>query len=250
MVSHANTNVGLTKTWEQGEPEKYYPTGKRNYARVVTTDDNQGLAASNFLFNELHKKNCYVLNDNQTYGQGLAQAFVTNAKKIGLNILGNSAWDAKATNYTALFQKIKATHPDCVFISGIIDNNGGQLLKDKVKVLGDNKALTAMVPDGFEGLMADIPDAEGIYISFPALDVTSLRKNGGEAAKFLDAYKAKYGKDPASAYASGIVIPKEESLTGKEIRIDPKTGDTNNKDVSILQQVNKVENFVSAEEIK
>jgi branched-chain amino acid transport system substrate-binding protein len=279
MVSHANTNVGLTKTWEQGEPEKYYPTGGRNYARVVTTDDNQGLAASNFLFNELHKKNCYVLNDNQTYGQGLAQAFVTNAKKIGLNILGNAAWDAKATNYTALFQKIKATKPDCVFISGIIDNNGGQLLKDKV--LGDNKTLTAMVPDGFEGLMADIPDAEDIYISFPALDVTSLRKNGGEAAKFLDAYKAKYGQDPASAYAlyaaaavqviikaiegsdgtrksineqvfggSGIVIPKEESLTGKEIRIDPKTGDTNNKDVSILQQVNKVENFVSAEEIK
>ena len=42
MVSHANTNVGLTKTWETGEPDKYYPTGKRNYARVVTTDDCAG----------------------------------------------------------------------------------------------------------------------------------------------------------------------------------------------------------------
>ena len=44
MVSHANTNVGLTKTWETGEPDKYYPTGTRNYARVVTTDDVQGAA--------------------------------------------------------------------------------------------------------------------------------------------------------------------------------------------------------------
>ena len=35
MVSHANTNPGLTKTWETGEPDKYYPTGTRNYARVV-----------------------------------------------------------------------------------------------------------------------------------------------------------------------------------------------------------------------
>ena len=41
MVSQANTNPGLTKTWDPGEPDKYYPSGKRNYARVVTTDDNQ-----------------------------------------------------------------------------------------------------------------------------------------------------------------------------------------------------------------
>ena len=46
MVSHANTNPGLTKPWDPGEPEKYYPTGKRNYARVVTTDDYQGTAAA------------------------------------------------------------------------------------------------------------------------------------------------------------------------------------------------------------
>ena len=36
MVSHANTNVGLTRPWDAGEPNKYYPSGKRNYARVVT----------------------------------------------------------------------------------------------------------------------------------------------------------------------------------------------------------------------
>ncbi len=75
MVSHANTNVGLTKTWDPGEPEKYYPTGKRNYARVVTTDDYQGRAAAQFMAKDLGVKKCYVLNDNQTYGQGVAKAF-------------------------------------------------------------------------------------------------------------------------------------------------------------------------------
>ena len=35
MVTHANSNPGLTVPWEDGEPDKYYPTGKRNYARVV-----------------------------------------------------------------------------------------------------------------------------------------------------------------------------------------------------------------------
>ena len=27
MISHANTNPGLTKAWDPGEPDKYYPTG-------------------------------------------------------------------------------------------------------------------------------------------------------------------------------------------------------------------------------
>ena len=35
---------GLTKKWDPGEPKKYYPTGIRNYARVVATDDIQGPA--------------------------------------------------------------------------------------------------------------------------------------------------------------------------------------------------------------
>jgi len=47
MVSPANTYVGLTHAGPgtaAGEPGKYYPTGKRNYARVVAADDFQGAA--------------------------------------------------------------------------------------------------------------------------------------------------------------------------------------------------------------
>jgi branched-chain amino acid transport system substrate-binding protein len=283
MVSHANTNPGLTKAWDPGEPDKYYPTGKRNYARVVTTDDFQGTADSNYIFNDLHKKNCYVLNDNQTYGQGVAQAFVSNAKKIGLKILGNQPWDAKQPNYTALFQSIKSKNPDCIFLAGIYDNNGGQLVKDKVKVLGDNTKVMMMGPDGFSGYTAlqAQKEGEGMYLSFAGLDTESLRKNGGGAAKFLDAYKAKYGADPSTSYAlyataalqvilkaiensdgtrkgvtdavfggAGITIPADQSVIGKEIIIDPKTGDTNNKDISILRLKGGVETFVKAQPVE
>src|SRR3954463_583535 len=44
MVSPANTTPGLTKKGAPGEPQKYYPTGTHNYARVVATDDVQGPA--------------------------------------------------------------------------------------------------------------------------------------------------------------------------------------------------------------
>jgi branched-chain amino acid transport system substrate-binding protein len=284
MVSHANTNPGLTKTWDPGEPDKFYPTGARNYARVVTTDDFQGTADSAYVAKDLGKKNCFVLNDNQTYGQGVATAFVNNAKKIGLNILGNQPWDAKQPNYTALFQSIKSKNPDCIFLAGIYDNNGGQLVKDKVKVLGDNTKVIMMGPDGFSGYtdLQKQKEGEGMYLSFAGLDTESLRANGGGAAKFLDAYKAKYGADPSTSYAlyavaavqvilkaiegsdgtrksiteqvfgsgAGITIPEADSVIGKEIKIDPKSGDTNNKDISILQLKGGKETFVKAQPVE
>jgi branched-chain amino acid transport system substrate-binding protein len=283
MVSHANTNVGLTKKWEPGEPEKYYPTGQRNYARVVTTDDFQGTADSTYVAQDLGKKRCYVLNDNQTYGIGVAKAFVDNAKKVGIEILGNQPWDAKQPNYTALFQGIKAKNPDCIFLGGIYDNNGGQLIKDKVRVLGDNTKVMMMGPDGFSGYtdLQKQKEGEGMYLSFAGLDTESLRANGGGAAKFLDAYKAKYGADPSTSYAlyavaavqvilaaieksdgtrksitdavfsgEGITIPEADSVIGKEIIIDPKTGDTNNKDISILQLTAGVEKFKKAQPVE
>ena len=266
MVSQANTNPGLTKTWDPGEPDKYYPSGKRNYARVVTTDDNQGRAAAQFMAKDLGVKKCYILNDNETYGQGVAAAFETEATKQSIQVLGNEAWDAKQPNYTALFQKIKGLGADCIYLGGIFDNNGGQLIKDKVAVMGDNTAVKLMGPDGFTGYpeLNKLPEGQGMYLSFPGLTNDDLRAQGGAAAKLLDAYKAKYGSDPASSYAlygvaavqvildaiaksdgsrksvtdqvfsgAGITIPADISAIGKEIKIDPATGDTNQLDMTI-----------------
>jgi branched-chain amino acid transport system substrate-binding protein len=266
MVSQANTNPGLTKTWDPGEPDKYYPKGTRNYARVVTTDDNQGRAAAQFMAKDLGVKSCYILNDNETYGQGVATAFVTEANKQGLKILGNDPWDAKQPNYTALFEKIKAGSPDCVYLAGIFDNNGGQLIKDKVAVLGDNTAVKLMGPDGFTGYpeLNKLPEGQGMYLSFPGLTNDDLKAQGGAAAKLLADYTAKYGSAPASSYAlygvaavqvileaikksdgtrksitnqvlggTGVTVPADISAIGKEIKIDPKTGDVNLLDMTI-----------------
>ena len=187
MVSQANTNPGLTKSWNPGEPDVYYPSGVRNYARVCTTDDNQGSAAAQFA-KSIGIKSVYVLNDTQTYGQGVAQAFTTEAKKQGLNVLSGGpagqGWDATQSDYTALFQKIAPLKPDMVYVGGIYDNNGGQLLKDKVAVLGDNTVVKLMAPDGFTGypqFNAD-PNAAGAYLTFAGLSNELLVKNSPKGA--------------------------------------------------------------------
>ena len=267
MVSHANTNPGLTKTWDTGEPDKYFPTGVRNYARVVTTDDYQGQGAATYAANDLKIKKAYVLNDNQTYGLGVAKAFASSAAKVGIEIVGEQAWDAKQPNYTALYQAVKASGADMVYLGGIYDNNGGQLIKDKVAVLGKNSGdVKLFAPDGFTGYpdMLKLPESDGMYLTFAGLTQDQLVKAGGAGVKLFDAYKAKYGKNPEGSYplygvaavqvilaaiaksdgtrkgvteavlsGEGITIPAAESVTGKEIKIDPASGDTTARDLTI-----------------
>ncbi len=278
MVSHANTNPGLTKTWDPGEPDKYYPTGKRNYARVVTTDDYQGAAIATFA-NSLGLKKCYIVNDNQTYGQGVARSFVDNAEAAGIEVLGNDPWDSKQTSYKALFEKAKSSNPDCIIMSGIYDLNGGQVLKDKVAVLGDQTAVPVIAPDGFVGYpdFDALPEAEGVYLTFAGLSLDQLAEAGGTAKTLLDSYQAKYGEPPSTGYAlyavaalqvilaaleksdgtrkgvndqvfsgAGVTIPAATSVVGKDLTIDPATGDVNVKDISVLQLQGGKEVFVKA----
>ena len=288
MVSDANTNPGLTKAWNPGEPDVYYPNGVRNYARVCTTDDNQGSAAAQFA-KSIGIKNVYVLNDTQTYGQGVAQAFTTEAKKIGLNVLSSGAtgegWDAKQSDYTALFTKIAALNPDMVYVGGIFDNNGGQLVKDKVKVLGDNTKVKMMGPDGFTGYpdLNKMPEAQGMYLSFAGLSTDLLLANDpkGAGATFVKAYKKAYGKDPVGSYpiygvaavqvilaaiaksdgtrkgvnnavfsGSGITIPAKQSVLGKELKISTLSGDTLAKDITIEVIKNNDETTLKAWTVK
>src|SRR4029453_14571628 len=63
---------------------------------------------------------------------------------------GFEAWDPKAASYEALFRKIGQTGADAVFLGGLIDENGAQVIKDKVAALGPNDGDVKLIaPDGF-----------------------------------------------------------------------------------------------------
>jgi branched-chain amino acid transport system substrate-binding protein len=276
MISHANTNPGLTKSWDPGEPAKFYPTGKRTYGRVVATDDFQGAAGAQFAKKDLGLKKCVVLNDAQTYGVGVATAFKEAAAKEGIEIIADQAWDAKATDYTALFEGVKSKSPDCVYLGGINDNNGEKLIKDKVAVLGPNDgAVKLIAPDGFSGYptVAELKEAQGMYITFAGLPASELIKAGGAGAKFVTDFKKTYGADPASAYAiygaaatqyimksiaasngtrsdviakalSGkVVVSAKDSIIGKQFSLD-KNGDVTVRDMSVQIMKDNKETFL------
>jgi branched-chain amino acid transport system substrate-binding protein len=194
MISPANTypclTVNLPGGCDKTEPDKYYPSGERNYARVAPADDYQGAFVAEFAQKEGVKK-VYVLNDKEAYGLGVATTFRKAAESLGIEVAGFDAWDPKASSYEALFKKIQGTGADAVFLGGLIDENGAQVIKDKVAVLGPNDGgVKLFAPDGFT-TQATIDEsggaAKGMYMSVAGVPIDEF---AGTAKEFVDALLA------------------------------------------------------------
>jgi branched-chain amino acid transport system substrate-binding protein len=201
MISPANTYPGLTKPGkgEPNEPDIYYPTGKRNYTRVVPSDDLQGAVAANWA-KQIGAQRVYILDDTELYGHGIAVVFAETAGRIGLTVAGGpEGIDSKASDYRALATKIRGSNPDLVYYGGITQNNAGKLFKDLRSVLGDDIKL--MGPDGIleQAFIDDAGDAaEDVYITFGGVPPSKLT---GKGAEWYQAYKAKFNGEP-EAYAA------------------------------------------------
>ena len=196
MVSPANTNPGLTKKWDVGEPNKYYPTGTRNYARVVATDDIQGPADA-LWSQSLGFKKVFVLNDKQTYGFGVATTYRAAAKKLGINVVGFQGWDAKASSYEALATSIKASGAQAVFLGGIACNNGAKLMQD---IRAVNPKIQLQMPDGFSDPGANGAVGNGAYISVAGEPPKALT---GQGATFVKSFGKQIGTTPNPYAAYG-----------------------------------------------
>ena len=206
MISPANTYVGLTHGGAgtaAGEPDKYYPTGKRNYIRIVAADDFQG-AADALLAQQLSLKKVYILNDKEAYGLGVATNFRNAATQLQIGIAGFSAWNGKASSYTGLATRIKQSGADAVFLGGLICENGGKLIKDLRSVLGTDVQFLA--PDGFTPISAVVDGAgkaaEGVYVSVAGQPNENLGATGKKFVKDFGATQAGGQVDPYSAYAA------------------------------------------------
>jgi branched-chain amino acid transport system substrate-binding protein len=205
QVSPGNTAVGITSDdpgAAPGEPDKYYPTGVRTYARVLPKDTYQG-AALVALAKEKGCASAYVLNDKEVYGAGLAKNVELAAKKAGLEIKGDEGIDKNAANYRSLASKIKGTGAQCFIYAGITANNAVQIFKDMAAALPDAPLLgpEGVGESGFfdpkdGGLPADV--AKRVLITIPGVAPEEYPPAGKE---FLKAYEAKYGEKSPDRYA-------------------------------------------------
>ena len=201
QISPANTYVGLTTNEpgsEAGEPNKYYPAGKRTYARIVPKDTIQAAA----LVSAAKEAGCTsarVWNSKTTYSAGLARNVVMVGPKAGLKIEGNDGIDPKAANYRSLAAKIKA---DCFIYTGEIESNGVQAVKDAASVksvkqmfAGDGMCLNDTA-DPKKGIPANL--ASRFHCTIATLDPKAF---GAEGKKFFKDYSSKYNVESPDPYA-------------------------------------------------
>ena len=229
MMSPANTypclTVNLPGGCDASEPDKYYPQGTRNYARVAPADDYQGAFVAEFMQKQ-GVKSVYILNDKEAYGLGVATTTRKAAESVGIEVAGFEAWDPKASSYEALMGKIKGSGADAVFLGGLIDENGAQVIKDKVAVLGPNDgAVKLFAPDGFT-TQATIdesgPASKGMFMSVAGVPIDAFT---GTASEYIDSLLAGrlQGKtiDPYAIYgaqAAQIVLDAIAASDGSRTR--------------------------------
>ncbi|HEX6869908.1 MAG TPA: hypothetical protein VF163_02320, partial [Micromonosporaceae bacterium] len=122
-----------------------------------------------------------------------------------------------------------------------------------------------------------LAESNGAYLTFAGLSTDPLKAAGGKPAQFIEAYKTKYGQEPRTSYAlygvqalqvilaaieksdgtrkgvrdsvfegGGITIAADQAIIGKEIKIDPASGDVSAKDISVELVKDGKETFYKA----
>ena len=244
MISPANTYPGLSKAvegvTEPGEPDSYYPEGYRNYTRVIATDDAQGGAGAAWA-KELGATKAYVLDDTQVYGKGLARAWAIFAEQLDIEVVSaggtSEGFDAKATDYAALAQKIKDSGADFIYIGSITGQNTGKLWKDLRAAMPE---IPIMSGDGvFEAAWYEgAGDAgNGTYLTFGGVGPNEQTSDAG--IKWVADYKAAHdGQDPPvyGIYGAAAAQVALDALNRAE---------TKNDRYSVLQAVFATADFAS-----
>jgi branched-chain amino acid transport system substrate-binding protein len=206
MISPANTYVCLTEGGPgcaDDEPTKYYPAGTRNYVRVVAHDAYQGAALAEFM-QEQGTTSLYILNDREAYGLGVATNVRNAAEHLGIEVAGFEAWDPRASNYEALMRKVGQSGADGLFLGGLIDENGAQVIKDKVKVLGPNTGEVKLyMPDGFTTQQtideSGVENTRGAFFSVAGVPVEEFESE--QAQQFIQEFEGQLGGEPVDPYA-------------------------------------------------
>jgi branched-chain amino acid transport system substrate-binding protein len=177
MISPANTATEIT--------DRGYP----NVNRVCGRDDVQGPVGARFAAQELKAKSVYIIHDKTLYGQGVADNFRNEAKKLGINVLGFEGTEERA-NFSPMINPLKAKNPALVYFGGIY-HQGGLLLK-QLREKGVNAKF--MGPDGLDSAeMAKIAGSSVVGSYYTS--VAGPPDAYPETAAFAKKYKQRFNKD-------------------------------------------------------
>ena len=146
VVGHLNsgTTVPASKIYDSaGIPQispaattpLYTHQGYKTTFRVVANDDLVGRVLAHYAVDTLKAKKIAVIDDRTAFGQGLADQFAKDVKRLGgAEIVSRQFTNDRATDFNAILTQIRARRPDVIFYGGM-DATAGPMLK-QMQTLG------------------------------------------------------------------------------------------------------------------
>lgn len=194
QISPSNTNPGLTQPgYAIGEPGIFYPTGLRNYFRVVPTDRLQGPAGAIWA-KELGIQTVYIVDDGDVYGSGIAGLFEERAKELGLTVLAHNTISNDEKSIIGEVQTIRESGAQMVYYGGSVSNGIIQLINELPS--SDELSIKIMGPDGImdDALLSQTgTHSEGMYITTIGIPANRLT---GSGKIFFDNFVSEHGEEP------------------------------------------------------
>jgi branched-chain amino acid transport system substrate-binding protein len=197
MISPSNTYLGLTRA---SPGAALYPDGVRSYARVITHDAAQAVAAAHLAEREGSQR-VAVLHENKVdvdYARALTVPFVASARSLGLEV-AQFEWPLRKS-YADLAASVAAARPDAVFLAGVTQANAKRLVQDLRAELGTDVLLIG--PDSFyaEDIAKGLGRAgEGIRVTSPGIPAEELPPAGQRVLHELAPAEMEFVAEAAQA---------------------------------------------------
>jgi branched-chain amino acid transport system substrate-binding protein len=209
-VSQSATNPGLANN------------GWKYWHRIVSNDNDQGPAVADYLIRTRGAKTAFVINDDQEYSVGIADAAAKEFAAKGVKVDRDKIVKG-ASDFSSTVTKVKAANPDVIFYGGYAAEAGPltkQLRDGGVKApfsAGDGSTEQSYIDS------AGAAAAEGAILSCPC--IIPIGTQTGKLKELADKYKAKFGTDPAIYFSEGY---DAATLFINAIKAGNTTGETIN----------------------
>jgi len=204
QISPSNTNTGLTVGDAAAKLRTSHPD-VNSYFRVCTTDDRQGSAGAQFA-RKFGFSKAFIVDDNETYGKGLADVFEAQFKALGGTVLGHEHLTKGQQDFKALLTKAQSLGPDLVFYGGTTATGGGLLRKQMADA--GMQSVAYMGGDGIsdqEFLTTAGDQANGSYFTVAAPETSKLPSAKVFIADYEKRWNSPVGAYSANAYAAASI---------------------------------------------
>jgi len=195
QVSPGSPYVGLTSSLDAGqdEPERFYPSGRRNFGRLAPGDPAQARAQVQ-LMKALRVGKVYVLDDQDPFEIPLADIVASDAEQAGIAVAAHeSVATSTATVFTGAVEKIVQSGAQAVFFAGGA-GPGTVALWQQLHSADPRLLLLGSSPMVSESFAAQVGAAAGsTYLTTPVLAVEDYPPS---ATRVLSDYRRHFGGDP------------------------------------------------------